>query len=81
MDLVYSQFKMVTTIAKDDEYKERFTRSISIPYRHLIKKRLDTNELLRLTDFDSSYYLYTFNRVKYYQPTLPPIKRPSRVYR
>ena len=46
MDLVYSQFKIATTIAKDDEYKERFTRSISIPYRYLIKKRLNTNELL-----------------------------------
>jgi hypothetical protein len=57
---------MATTIAKDDKYKERFTRSISIPYRHLIKKRLDTNKLLRLTDFDSSYYLRAFDRVKYH---------------
>jgi len=66
MDLVYSQFKIATTIAKDDEYKERFTRSISIPYRYLIKKYLDTNKLLRLTDFDSFYYLHAFNRVKYH---------------
>jgi hypothetical protein len=72
---------MATTIAEDNEYKERFTRSISIPYRHLIKKRLDTNELLRLTDFDLSYYLYAFNRVEYYQPILLLIKCPSRVYR
>jgi hypothetical protein len=81
MDLVYSQFKMATTIAEDDECKERFTRSVGISCRHLIKKRLDTNELLRLTDFDSSYHLRAFDGVKYYQPILLPIKRPGRVYR
>jgi hypothetical protein len=46
MDLAYSQFKMATTMAEDDECKERFTRSIGIPCRHLIKKRLDTDEPL-----------------------------------
>jgi hypothetical protein len=81
MDLAYSQFKMATTMAEDDKCKERFTRSIGIPCRHLIKKRLDTDEPLRLTDFDSSYHLRAFDGVKYHQPTLPPIKRPGRVYR
>lgn len=50
-----------------------FTKLIGLPYKHQIKRRLNANQMLRLEDFDSSWYLRLFEDA-YRRPILPPLK-------
>lgn len=78
LDLAYNQLKMAKVIDKDNECSGRFSKSIGIPCKHKIYKKLEDNQLLELVDFDSLYYLRRFVGEDYQPPTLPPIRRPGR---
>jgi hypothetical protein len=54
-----------------NHYTSMFTKSIRLPYKHLIKHKLETNQILRLEEFDSSWHLRAF-RNQYRRPILPP---------
>jgi MULE transposase domain len=83
LDLASNQLKMAKNQSDEElgECTERFTQSIGIPCKHLIKKRLDTGEPLRLIEFSSAYHLRAFEGENYHEPTLPPVRRQGRVYR
>jgi hypothetical protein len=63
------------------ECSKHFTQSIGIPCKHLIRKRLNIGEPLRLIEFSSAYHLRAFEGENYHKPTLPPMRRQGRVYR
>lgn len=65
--------KIDPTKIKDVTCSRTFTKSMGIPCKHIIRQRLDTEEVLRLLDFDTSWHLRSFG-VEYRRPILPPIK-------
>jgi hypothetical protein len=76
LELVYDQIQLARKISDLDKdiCSGRFTKSMGLPCKHVIKQRLNSGEVLRLTDFDTSWHLRSFG-LEYRRPVFPPLTR------
>jgi hypothetical protein len=56
IDLVYKQLELAKAMENGDisPCSGRFTKSYRLPYKHKIRQKLDTDQVLRLVEFNSS---------------------------
>src|SRR6266536_6164770 len=82
LDLAYEQMEL----AKKDKTLEnytctgRYSKSMGIPCKCVLRTRLATGEVLRITDFNPSWYLRTFGD-EVQRPILPPRASQGQRYR
>jgi hypothetical protein len=80
LDATFQELKIVKAISSEELSKcsGKYTKSLGLPCKHIIKKKLDIKESLQLGDFDTAYHLRFFDGEEACRLTLPPIQLPGR---